>query len=37
MTRENLDHYFNAYHSDFPFADENLGICARIRRISSKV
>jgi SAM-dependent methyltransferase len=26
MTRENLDQYVGAYHDDFPFADENLGM-----------
>lgn len=26
MSAENLDQYVDAYHSDFPFADENLGM-----------
>jgi SAM-dependent methyltransferase len=26
MSRENLDQYIDAYHGDFPFADENLGM-----------
>jgi SAM-dependent methyltransferase len=26
MSRENLDRYVDAYHGDFPFADENLGM-----------
>ena len=26
MSRENLDQYVDAYHDEFPFADENLGM-----------
>jgi SAM-dependent methyltransferase len=29
MSRENLDQYVGAYHDDFPFANENLGMLQR--------